>query len=228
MRADDAGERLDRGVGDAEQDARGGAQHHAVVLDRAAHAWAHDQQAPMPNRPASKAIIAGSENCECAPCIAGQGQAEHHQAGRHQPQAQPLARADLEAEHAIGHHGDQDHTARQARPGRPTSAPAPTPLRAKPRKPSRRSCRARTSLRRRACGSSAADGAHLHWPPSWRLGTCRRSRGWPRKRRRARGVCLDRESWLGVGRSDPSAAGDGCFTALSRLRQITGAHLSAS
>ena len=38
--------------------------------------------------------------------------------------------------------------------------------------------------------------AHLApWAPRWRPGTCRRSRGWPRTRRRARAGCRGRGSW---------------------------------
>ena len=40
VRADEAGERLDRDVGDAEEDAGGGAEHDAVVLDAGADARA--------------------------------------------------------------------------------------------------------------------------------------------------------------------------------------------
>ena len=48
--AGDPRERLDGRVGDPEQDPGGGAEHDAVVLDRAAHARAHDQQAAEPEQ----------------------------------------------------------------------------------------------------------------------------------------------------------------------------------
>ena len=44
--ADHAGERLDRDVGDAEEDAGRGAEHDAVVLDRGADARAEISRPP--------------------------------------------------------------------------------------------------------------------------------------------------------------------------------------
>ncbi len=64
---------------------------------------------PIPNRPASKEIIAAWENCECAPCMAGSVSPSSHEARGGQHQAQPLAAADLEAEQPVGHHRDEHH-----------------------------------------------------------------------------------------------------------------------
>ena len=117
MRAGDAGQRLDRRVGHAEQDAGGGAEHHAVVLDRAAHARAHQQQAADPEQAGLEGDHRALEKCECAPCIAGSVRPSSTRPAGGQRQPDPLAAPDLEAEQPLGHHRDEDHARRQRRPG---------------------------------------------------------------------------------------------------------------
>src|SRR2546430_6937867 len=62
--ARDARESLDRCVRDAEQDPRRGAQHHPVVLDRPAHAPAHDQQPAEPEQADRKSTRLNSSHSQ--------------------------------------------------------------------------------------------------------------------------------------------------------------------
>ena len=64
MRAGDARECLDGGVGDAEEDAGGGAEHDAVVLHRPAHARTHDQKATQTEQAGLEGDHRAWENCE--------------------------------------------------------------------------------------------------------------------------------------------------------------------
>ena len=131
--AGDAGERLDRGVGHAEQDPGGGAEHHAVVLDRAAHARAHDQQAADEEQARLEGDHPGVREVRVRAVHGGQGDAEQDEPAGGQHQADPLALADLETEHALGHHRDEhdaggerdlDDRHRRQREGRDVQAPA--------------------------------------------------------------------------------------------------------
>ena len=102
---------------------------------------------PMPNRPASKQIMATSEKLRVGAVHGRQRDAQQHQPGGGGEQAEPLAAADLEAEHPLGHHGDEDHARRRARPGPRTSAPATARPRAGPSCRPRSACRSRTTSR---------------------------------------------------------------------------------
>ena len=89
-------------------------EHHAVVLDRAAHARAHDQQAAEPEQAGLEGDHRRLGELRVRAVHRGQRHAEQHQADGGQAQPDPLAPADLEAEQAVGHHGDE-HDARRER-----------------------------------------------------------------------------------------------------------------
>ena len=108
--ADEAGDGLDRDVGDAEQDARGGAQHDAVVLGRTADVLAHDEQGADPDEAALEGDHAGEREVRVR---AGLVRQRHpgEEPERGEADAQPLARADLEAEQPLGHDGEEHDAA---------------------------------------------------------------------------------------------------------------------
>ena len=92
---DDAGERLDRGVGDAEQDARGGAEEDAVVLVTCPELGGQDEQACR--RRAVRTRTRPSPRGVMGVRAAGVGERERQQdeADGHEPHAHVLAPADL-------------------------------------------------------------------------------------------------------------------------------------
>ena len=91
-RAADAGQRLERDVGDAEQRARGGAEERAVVVGGRAEPRGGDQQhAERRACPASKAISAGTANAEWLPPVRGSVSDEQRQADGGHRHADPLA-----------------------------------------------------------------------------------------------------------------------------------------
>ncbi len=113
MGADDAGERLDRSVRDAEEDPRSRTEHHAVVLHPAAHAGADEQQAAEAEETRLEGDHRSARELRVGAVHRRQRQAQDHQAGGREKQAHPLTPSDFEAEQALGHHGDEHHARRQ-------------------------------------------------------------------------------------------------------------------
>ena len=74
VRAGDARQRLDRGVGNADEPARGGGEHHAVVLNGSPWGAQWIREPPCRTALPSIQIVAGiGEKWEMiAPCIAGE------------------------------------------------------------------------------------------------------------------------------------------------------------
>ena len=69
--------------------------------------------APRPKRPASKATIAGTEKRGVRAVARRQRDRQQDEPDERQREAPPLALADLEAEEAVGHDGEQHEAARQ-------------------------------------------------------------------------------------------------------------------
>ena len=81
MCAGDAREGLDRRVRDAEQDARGGPQHDAVMLEPPSHPWPHQQQAAEPEQAGLEGDHRRLGELRVGACIAGKVSAKQHQPG---------------------------------------------------------------------------------------------------------------------------------------------------
>ena len=105
-----AGERLDGDVGDAEQHAGGGAEHHAVVVVGHAEVLAADQQRADDEHRALEGDHADERVGRVGAVGGRKRDHEQQQAERGHADADPLAQADLEAEDPLGHDGE-DHDA---------------------------------------------------------------------------------------------------------------------
>ena len=102
--------RLDGDVRDAEQDAGGGAEHHAVVMVGHAEVLAADQDRADHEHRALEGDHAGERVGRVGAVRGGERDHEQQQAERGHGDADPLAHADLEAEDPLGHDGE-DHDA---------------------------------------------------------------------------------------------------------------------
>ena len=111
--ADDAGERLDGEVADAEQDAGGRGEHDAVVLGGPAEARPHDAQGAEAEEPGLEGGHRRNREGGVRAVAGGQRDREQHEADERQREPPPLALADLEAEQAVGHDGQQHEPAGQ-------------------------------------------------------------------------------------------------------------------
>ena len=178
------GQRLDGDVADAEEDAGGGGEHRR----RGARPGA-PTRGPMISRradaeePGLEGDHRRQREGECAPCVRGHRDAEQHEAGGGEAEAPPLTPADLEAEDAVGHDGDQHDAAgddglddrhRRERERRDVQGPGAGRRRHADREPLER------PQRRRA---AAAGGGCRPAGPRRRRGACRRTRGSRRMRR---------------------------------------------
>jgi hypothetical protein len=104
--ADEAGDGLDGDVADAEEQAGGGGEHDAVVLTGGADRRADDEQ----RAEAEEDELEGDERRRREGRVralgARQRDDEEDQAQRREGEAPPLTRRGLQAEHAVGHHGE--------------------------------------------------------------------------------------------------------------------------
>ena len=105
------GEGLDGDVADAEEDSGGGGEHDAVVLGGGAGARAQDEQAAHAEQGALEADHRGQREGRVRAVRVGHRDAQQDEADGGEGQAPPLPPADLEAEEAIGHHGDEHDAA---------------------------------------------------------------------------------------------------------------------
>ena len=108
--AAEPGQRLDGDVGHAEQHARRGAEHDAVVVVGGAEARAGDQERADRQHAGLEGDHARHRVGRVRRRGGRQRDDEQQQAARGHRDAEPLAQADLEAEHPLGEHGE-DHDA---------------------------------------------------------------------------------------------------------------------
>ena len=102
--------RLDGDVGDAEEHARGGAEHDAVVMVGHAEVLAADQDRADDEHRALEGDHADERVGRVGAVRGRERDHEQQQAERGHADADPLAHADLEAEDPLGHDGE-DHDA---------------------------------------------------------------------------------------------------------------------
>ena len=111
MVSDRAGERLDGDVGDAEEDSRRRPEEHAVVVMLDTQAMRHDEQEPD----AEKADLEGDHAREGVARVraprTGQRDGEKRQAECGEPDPDPLAAAEVEAEDALRENREEDEAA---------------------------------------------------------------------------------------------------------------------
>ena len=113
--ADQPGDRLDCDVRDAEEDARGGAQHEPVMLSRRSDASSDDEQRPRSDQAGLEREHARDRDARVGAVNDRKRHTEEHQPEGGSPQSDPLTTADPHPEEPFGHHGKQDHAAGQHR-----------------------------------------------------------------------------------------------------------------
>ena len=186
-----AGQGLDRDVRDAEQDAGGGAEHHAVVVVGHAEVLAADQQRADHEHRALEGDHADQRVGRVLVLDGGQRDDQQHQAERGHADADPLAQADLEAEQPLGHHGhDHDaggeHGLDDARAARRRAR-----RRGRGRRRRRSPCRSRTTCTSTGSWPCGTGGGCPPWPLGWRPCAYRESPAAWRTRRLTPAECPD-------------------------------------
>ena len=144
--ADAAGEGLDGDVGDAEQDARGGAEEHAVVLVLGAELVGEDEQHADGEQAGLEGDHGGRpSSSRASPPVLGSVTTSSTRPRDGEADAGPLADADLEAEGALGQHGEEHEAAGDDGLDERERARARGPRRGRSTRRGRRPCRWRTT-----------------------------------------------------------------------------------